>query len=405
MQAHWFEPNGRRFGRCGQQAGADSARCRAGPDAAPPAPAPGAGRRPADRAEPERVPHGGVDCRHREGLEQAQDLDELALAGGAAVLRAQPGLEQPAQGRELRRQLPSLEWRRLVQRPDLLLQERQVVQRIEDEVGAPVRSAMPGDLLAACGDHHLVDVALHDDLAMGVGDRHRVVVVAIPHERLARDPARPLIAGVERRRRQLHERRPVLLQARGDRPALTTEHRLLTRRAALPQRRVQLVDVAGPRDRNHERPAGEADHALHGAVRHWARTNGAFNGSLVPLRRPAVPVVEEVVGLQRGEEMAALARPVPEDLRHRQLGIVVQDRLRTIFATVPRSIPNRRAASLWLRPSRITMRRTRPYRSTPYILLPPDHFDPETYRWRDFTPPARADPGRQRGRLLRRHSQ
>ena len=32
----------------------------------------------------------------------------------------------------------------------------------------------------------------------------------------------------------------------------------------------------------------------------------------------------------------------------------------TIFATVPRSIPNRRAASRWLTPSRITMRRTRP---------------------------------------------
>jgi hypothetical protein len=37
---------------------------------------------------------------------------------------------------------------------------------------------MPGDLLAACGDHHLVDMALHDDLAMGAGDRHRAIVLA-----------------------------------------------------------------------------------------------------------------------------------------------------------------------------------------------------------------------------------
>ena len=98
---------------------------------------------------------------------------------------------------------------------------------------------------------------------MGVGDRHRVVVVAIAHERLAREPARPLIAGVERRRGQIRERRPVLHQARGDRLALTAEHRLLSRRAALAQHRVQLGDVAGARERNHERPAGEADQALH----------------------------------------------------------------------------------------------------------------------------------------------
>ena len=78
----------------------------------------------------------------------------------------------------------------------------------------------------------------------------------------------------------------------------------------------------------------------------------------------------------------------------------------TIFATVPRSIPNRRAASRPLKPSRSTAMRTFEYSSTPYILPPPDHHgDPETCHWRDSTPPQPGQSGRSRGRLCRRRSQ
>jgi hypothetical protein len=34
------------------------------------------------------------------------------------------------------------------------------------------------------------------------------------------------------------------------------------------------------------------------------------------------------MALQRGEHPAALARPVAQDLRHRKLGVIIQDRLR-----------------------------------------------------------------------------
>jgi len=44
----------------------------------------------------------------------------------------------------------------------------------------------------------------------------------------------------------------------------------------------------------------------------------------------------------------------------------------TIFDTVPRSIPKRRAASRWLTPSRSTATLTFEYSATPYILPPPD---------------------------------
>ena len=48
------------------------------------------------------------------------------------------------------------------------------------------------------------------------------------------------------------------------------------------------------------------------------------------------------------------------------------------------------------KPSRITARRTRPYNSTPYILLPPDRFDPEATDGRVLC----RHPGHQHGRLL-----
>ena len=57
---------------------------------------------------------------------------------------------------------------RLVERVDLLLDQRQVVQRIEHEVLALVGARMPGDDLRAAGDHHLVHVAAHEHLAVPI---------------------------------------------------------------------------------------------------------------------------------------------------------------------------------------------------------------------------------------------
>ena len=97
--------------------------------------------------------------------------------------------------------------RRLVQRVDLLLDQRQVVHRIEDHVLAVVAPGMAGDDLAAAADHHLVDVAADPDVAVAVGDRHRVVVGLVAHQRLRADPPGGLVAGVEGRGRQVRHRR------------------------------------------------------------------------------------------------------------------------------------------------------------------------------------------------------
>ena len=57
------------------------------------------------------------------------------------------------------------------------------MQRVEDEVLAFVGARMTGDHLGPAGDHHLVNVAADQDLAMAVGGRHRVVGAAIAHQR------------------------------------------------------------------------------------------------------------------------------------------------------------------------------------------------------------------------------
>ena len=64
-----------------------------------------------------------------------------------------------------------------------------------------------------------------------------------------------------------------------------------------------------------EVPTGVFHQPLDAAVRHWARTNGAFNGSLVALARPPIPIPEQMMRLQGAEQRGALVRPVRQDLR------------------------------------------------------------------------------------------
>ena len=98
----------------------------------------------ADHSARDRFSDAGQHVVEAEHLQQAQDLDELALAG-----LAHAGLEQPAQGRELFGQFPADQRRGLVERADLLFQQGQVMQRVEDEVLALVGARMAGDLLGA----------------------------------------------------------------------------------------------------------------------------------------------------------------------------------------------------------------------------------------------------------------
>jgi len=60
---------------------------------------------------------------------------------------------------------------------DLALDQRKVVDRIEDGVLARVTAWVPGDHLATAADHDLVDIAADPDIVMAIGDRDRVIVL------------------------------------------------------------------------------------------------------------------------------------------------------------------------------------------------------------------------------------
>ena len=70
----------------------------------------------------------------------------------------------------------------VTERTGLLLDQCQIMQRIEHEFGLAVAPPMPRDLGRAGEDHDLLDEALHDHLAEAVLGRHRVVVAAIAHQ-------------------------------------------------------------------------------------------------------------------------------------------------------------------------------------------------------------------------------
>ena len=101
------------------------------------------------------------------------------------------------------------------------------------------------------------------------------------------------------------------------------------------------------------------------------------------------------------ETPALIPRPERTLTRRRYPG---GSECRSIFLTVARAMPNRLAASRWLRPSTWQASRTRRYRSTVYILPPSISKKIEGYRWQSFTPPAAGKSRRFRGLICHRRS-
>src|SRR6476619_1465397 len=104
----------------------------------------------ADRPQPERLAHGRMDVIEPKGLEQPENLDIFPLAG-----LAHAGLEQAMQGGERLGQVPALQWCGLVKGAGLLLEQRQIMQRVEDEVLPCIGALVPRDGLGATADDDL----------------------------------------------------------------------------------------------------------------------------------------------------------------------------------------------------------------------------------------------------------
>ena len=146
---------------------------------------------------------------------------------------------------------------------------------------------MPGDDLGATGDHHLVDIAAHQHLAVAVGRRHRVVVEPVAHQRQRGDRRGHLLAGVVGRRQRRLERGKVALQPLADRLVMAAQTVGHSPAAAFQQIGVQRLEALEHRDRHQEVPARIADQPLDLAL-------------VVALARPAEPILEQVVRLQLG---------------------------------------------------------------------------------------------------------
>jgi hypothetical protein len=170
----------------------------------------------ADRTAGDGLPDAGQYILEAEDLQQPQDLDELAFAA-----LAHTGLDQAAQRGKFLRQIPADQRGCLIKSSDLVFEQRQVMQWVVDKIFPLVRARMSGDYLRPAGDHHLIDVAADQDLAVAVGGRHRVVGAAIAHQRQRTDPARLLLAAIVRRRGQVVERRKVSDQPFTDRLLVT----------------------------------------------------------------------------------------------------------------------------------------------------------------------------------------
>src|SRR6266852_8172631 len=93
---------------------------------------------------PRAMAHRGRDLIGAEYLHQPQNLDELALA-----LLTHSRFQKTPQRGELLRQPPAGQRRSLVERVDLLLDQRQVMQRLEYEVLPLIGARMTCDHLRA----------------------------------------------------------------------------------------------------------------------------------------------------------------------------------------------------------------------------------------------------------------
>jgi hypothetical protein len=210
----------------------------------------------ANRAARQGGANGGGDILEGERFQQTQNLHELPLAS------LQAGFEQPAQHTEPIGQLPARQRRRLVERTRLLLQEREVMQRVEDEVLAGVGAPVAGDLLAAADDLHPVDIAADQHRAVAVGGRDRVVIGAIAHQRQRADPTRSLLAWLVGHGWQVKENCLICRQTAPDRGVVTTQPIIEAAPAAGFELRVQLLEGRRPRQRHQIVAPGIADQIL-----------------------------------------------------------------------------------------------------------------------------------------------
>src|SRR5664280_1404257 len=159
-----------------------------------------------------------------------------------------------------------------------------------------------------------MDVAAHKHIAVTVDRRHRVVVEPIAHQRQRGDSRGYLLAGVVRRRQRHLEGGKVTFQPLADRPITAAQTVSHSTAAAFQQIGVQRFEALERRDWYEEVPSRIADEPFDFAL-------------VVAFARSAEPILEQVVRLQFVEHARPLSLAITEDACHRDLGVVIRDRL------------------------------------------------------------------------------
>ncbi len=147
----------------------------------------------------------------------------------------------------------------LIERADLLLQQRPVMQRVEDELLALARARVPGDDLCPTGDHHLCDIALHQHRAVAIGGRHRVVVAVVAHQRQCRDPGRFAVAGLTGGRWPRLQGGKIAHQSLADAFLMAANPVIQPLQAALFEMRIEDLEAGHDRHSHQEVAPGIAD--------------------------------------------------------------------------------------------------------------------------------------------------
>ena len=160
--------------------------------------------------------------------------------------------------------------------------------------------------------HHPVHVALGQNLVVGAGHRHRVVIAIKPDQGQRIGPGGLFAAGVEAGCGQRHKGSLVLFQKLGLGAALAPEAAIQILAALLGQHGIELIQVLDLGNRHQEIEPGKLDHPLHHPL-------------LIGAPHPAKMLPEKIVALQLQETIGQFTLMGAYDLGGQNLGIVVTD--------------------------------------------------------------------------------
>ena len=123
------------------------------------------------------------------------------------------------------------------------------------------------------------------------------------------------LAGVVWRWQRPHKGSQITLQPLADCLPVSAQAIAHARSAAIQKMGIERLEAVKHRKRHQEVPPRVADQPFHLAL-------------VIASARAAEAVLEQIMGLQLAEHARALPLLVTEDVGHRKLGVVVQDRLR-----------------------------------------------------------------------------